>query len=97
VPPFVAELPIPSSPMLPRSVRLPEDPLLFEDPLEPPLAPLCEEPDPPAASKPPPCCDAPRFCELDEPDDPLPDDPLIPPCELWSFSRSAMVCILHAA
>lgn len=94
-PPRVAELPMPSSPMLPRSVRL-----LPEDPPEPLLldAPLCEEPDRPAASKPPPCCDAPRLdCEPDEPDDPLPDDPLIPPCELWSFSRSAMVCSLHAA
>jgi hypothetical protein len=39
--PFVAELPIPSSPMFQRSVRLPEDPLLPDDPLELPLA-RCE-------------------------------------------------------
>ena len=66
VPPRVAELPIPSSSMLPRSLRLdpenPPEPLLLD-------APLC-----------------------DEPDEPLPDEPLKPPCELWSFSRSAMVC-----
>jgi hypothetical protein len=72
----VAELPMPSSFRFPRSERL--LPELPDDPPEPPLdEPLCEEPDRPAASKPPPCCDPLRLdCESDEPDDPLLDDPL---------------------
>jgi len=72
----VAELPMPSSSRFPRSERL--LPELPDDPPEPLLdEPLCEEPDRPVASKPPPCCDPLWLdCEPDEPDDPLPDDPL---------------------